>query len=70
MAIQLTSEFAAVEVDRDDNGNGPRLMIRDLRSGRQVFLDPLEVAALAWTRHEELLPLLDPARLDREGRRL
>jgi hypothetical protein len=63
--IQLTSEFAAVEVDRDDNGNGPRLMIRDLRSGQRVFLDPLELAALAWTRHEELTPFLDPGRLDR-----
>jgi hypothetical protein len=62
MPIQLTSEFAAVEVERDDNGNGPRLMIRDLHSGRCVFLDPLELAALAWTRHEELLPFLDPGR--------
>ena len=68
--IQLISEFAAVQVDRDDNGNGPRLIICDLRSGRRIFLDPLELAALAWTRHEELLPLLDPARLDRETRRL
>jgi len=65
MPIQLTSEFAAVEVDRDDSGNGPRLMIRDLRSGQRVFLDPLELAALAWTRHEELTPFLDPGRLDR-----
>jgi hypothetical protein len=64
MALQLTSEFAAVEVERDDRGNGPRLMIRDLRSGQCVFLDPLELAALAWTRHEELLPFLDPGRLD------
>jgi len=65
MPIQLTSEFAAVEIDRDDSGNGPRLMIRDLRSGQRVFLDPLELAALALTRHEELLPFLDPGRLDR-----
>jgi hypothetical protein len=66
MAIQLISEFAAVEVARDDNGNGPRLMIHDLRSGQRVYLDPLELAALAWTRHEELMPLLDPGRLNRE----
>jgi hypothetical protein len=70
MAIQLTSEFAMVEVNRDDSGNGPRLMICDLRSGRRIFLDPLELTALAWTRHEELLPLLDPARLDREAKSL
>ena len=60
----LTSEFAAVEVERDDSGNGPRLMIRDLRSGTCVFLDPLGLAALAWLRHEDLLPFLDPARFD------
>ena len=66
MAIQLSSEFANVEVDRDDRGNGPRLKIRDLRSGRSVFLDPLELAALAWSRHKDLLPLLDPGRFGME----
>ena len=60
----LSSEFASVEIELDDRGNGPRLMIRDARNGRSVFLDPLELAALAWVRHEELLPFLDPARLD------
>ena len=66
--VVLNSEFAAVEVERDDSGNGPRLMIRDLRSGNCIFMDPLELAALAWLRHEELLPFLDPARLDPRGR--
>jgi hypothetical protein len=61
----LTSEFASVEVERDDNANGPRLKIRDVRNGKFVFLDPLELAALVWVRHEELLPFLDPGRLDR-----
>jgi hypothetical protein len=60
----LSSEFASVEIALDDRGNGPRLMIRDARNGGCVFLDPLELAALAWVRHEELLPFLDPARLD------
>ena len=60
----LTSEFAAVEIERDDAGNGPRLRIRDLRTGKTVCLDPLELASLAWVRHEELLPFLDPGRLD------
>lgn len=65
--FRLASEFAAVEVIRDDHGNGPRLMIRDTESGNCVFLDPLELAALASTRHEELLPFLDPARFERRG---
>ena len=65
--LRLASEFAVVEVGRDDRGNGPRLMIRDTRSGRCVFLDPLELAALVWARHEDLLVFLDPARLERFG---
>jgi hypothetical protein len=65
--LRLASEFAAVEVGRDDRGNGPRLMIRDTRSGNCIFLDPLELAALASTRHEDLLPFLDPARFERRG---
>ena len=69
MALLLTSEFAAVEIERDDNGNGPRLLIRDLRSGRSVRLDPLELAALASARHDELVPFLDPSRLDPNWRR-
>jgi hypothetical protein len=60
--FRLASEFAAVEVGRDDRGNGPRLMIRDTQSGRCVFLDPLELAALTWIRHDDLSPFLDPAR--------
>jgi hypothetical protein len=68
MTMRLISEFAAVEIARDDRGNGPRLLIRDLQTGRETYLDPLELAALAWTRHEELLPLLDPGRFEREDR--
>ncbi|HLK87937.1 MAG TPA: hypothetical protein VKT27_15645 [Candidatus Binataceae bacterium] len=64
--LRLVSEFAAVEVTRDERGNGPRLMIRDLQRGRSVLLDPLELAALAAVRHEELQPFLDPARLERK----
>jgi hypothetical protein len=65
MSIRLISEFAAVEIARDNHGNGPRLMIRDLQSGQEVYLDPLELAALASTRHEELLPLLNPGRFEK-----
>jgi hypothetical protein len=59
------NEFAAVEIASDNSANGPRLLIRDLQTGREIYLDPLELAALAWTRHEELSPLLDPGRLER-----
>ena len=66
MTMRLSNEFAAVEVARDERGNGSRLMIRDLQTGQEICLDPLELAALAWTRHEELLPLLDPGRWKRQ----
>ncbi len=66
MSIRLISEFAAVEIARDDQGNGPRLRIRDLQTDQEIYLDPLELAALAWSRHEELLPLLNPGRFERQ----
>lgn len=66
--MRLNSEFAAVEIERDDTGNGPRLLIRDARSGQCIYLDPLELAALAWARHEDLMPLIDPSRFDRHSR--
>jgi hypothetical protein len=59
--VRLSSEFASVEIAIDEQGNGPRLLIRDARSDRCILLDPLELTALAWSRHEELLPLLNPA---------
>jgi len=68
MNIRLSSEFAAVEIARDNRGNGPRLMIRDLHSGQEIYLDPLELAVLASIRHEELLPLLDPGRFEKRDR--
>jgi hypothetical protein len=66
--LRLISEFAVVEIERDDSGNGPRLLIRDARNGQCIYLDPLELAALAWARHEDLLPLMDPSRFDRHSR--
>lgn len=65
MVMRLNNEFATVEIERDDSGNGPRLKIRDARSGRAVMLDPLELSALAAIRHDELAPFLDPSRCDR-----
>jgi hypothetical protein len=66
--LRLISEFAAVEIERDDTGNGPRLLIRDARSGQSIYLDPLELTALAWAQHEDLMPLMDPSRFDRHSR--
>lgn len=56
----LHSEFATVRVSLDMSANGPRLRIVDQRSDRVGYLDPLELEALAWSRHQELVDILDP----------
>ena len=55
------NEFAAVEVARDESANGARLLIRDLTSGRSIYLDPLELEALTWLDRRQLAALLDPS---------
>lgn len=58
--MELESEFGHVLVEKDTSGNGVRLMIKDLKSGQTIFLDPLELEGLAWARHGDLAVLLDP----------
>ena len=59
--MELRNEFAAVSVEQDHSGNGPRLKIRDAHTGKTIFLDPLELESLAWTRHADLAILVDPS---------
>jgi hypothetical protein len=61
--IELTSEFASVEVALDRDGNGPRLRVTDLKTGHVGFLDPLELETLAWLPEGGLHKLLDPSLL-------
>ena len=56
----LKNEFATVEVARDDTANGSRLLIKDLQTGRQVYLDPLELEALTRAPHSVFARWLDP----------
>jgi hypothetical protein len=66
--MELTSEFASVQVSLDHDGNGPRLRIEDLKTGQIGFLDPLELETLAWLPEGGLHKLLDPSLLRwREG---
>ncbi|MDN5914025.1 MAG: hypothetical protein L0I76_02720 [Pseudonocardia sp.] len=64
------NEFAEVAVSIDEEANGPRLRIEDLRSGRVRFLDPLELETLVHLPEGTLQSLLDPSadrwREDRE----
>ncbi len=57
----VESEFATVSLSIDHAGNGPRLRIEDLRTGRVGFLDALELETLAWLPEGALHPLLDPS---------
>ena len=61
--MELTSEFASVQVSLDDDGNGPRLRIEDLKTGQVGFLDPLELETLAWLPEGALHKVLDPSHL-------
>ncbi len=61
MAGVIGNEFAEVAVGFDDRGNGPRLRLTDLRTGRVRFLDALELETIIWLRDEHLSALLDPS---------
>ncbi len=58
---ELVSEFGAVRVSVDTEGNGPRLRIEDLKTGQVGYLDPLELETLAWLPEGGLHKLLDPS---------
>lgn len=55
------SEFAQVEVTFDRSGNGMRLRLRDLRTGRVRFLDALELETIVWLSDGNVNELLDPS---------
>lgn len=58
--IRVAGEFASVDVNLDEDANGPRLKITDLRSGLACHLDPLELEALARAGRERLATLVQP----------
>jgi hypothetical protein len=60
--LTLKSEFAHVTVAIDDDGQGPRLRVRDHRGGRERLLDPLELECLTradTTQLDRYLPYED-----------
>ena len=60
---EVSSEFASVALSLNNDGNGPRLQIEDLRTGHVGFLDALELETLAWLPEGGLHKLLDPSLL-------
>ncbi len=51
--VILINEFAAVRLWLDNSGNGPRLLVEDLESGDEVFLDPLELSSFTLATPED-----------------
>ena len=64
----LKNEFAHVSVKVDHSSNGTRLMIKDNRTGRVIYLDPLELESLSWCEHKDLHPILDPSIIRWKGK--
>lgn len=54
----MQNEFAGVLISVDKQGNGPRLMIRDLESGRVAYFDALELSSLCYWRDDKRADLL------------
>jgi len=55
------SEFAEVAIGLEHSGNGLRLKLVDLHTGRERLLDALELETIVWLRDEHLGALLDPS---------
>lgn len=68
LAVEIyRNEFAMVEVGRFETPSGPRMRIRDMSSGNEVFLDAMELEGLTRARHRDFAPLLDPSDLVSEA---
>jgi hypothetical protein len=57
----VNSEFAQVAWRTDLEGNGPRLRLEDLRTGRVRYLDALELETIIWLPEGRLDTALDPS---------
>jgi hypothetical protein len=61
LAGVVASEFAEIAVSFDDQGNGVRLRLQDMRTGQVRFLDALELETIVWLRDEHLSTLMNPS---------
>ena len=55
------NEFAEVSVRIDEEANGRRLRLEDLKTGKVRYLDALELETLVWLPERNLATLLDPS---------
>jgi len=59
--MRISNEFASVQLHLDQTGNGPRIRVTDERTGRERFLDPLELESIVWAEDAWLAAMVDPA---------
>jgi hypothetical protein len=50
----LKNEYASVKVTVDTEAKGTRLKVEDISTGTSIYLDPIELQALAWATKEDL----------------
>lgn len=61
MDDHISSEFAQISWRTENDANGPRLRLEDLRTGRVRYLDALELETIIWLPDERLDRVLDPS---------
>jgi hypothetical protein len=59
--LVVANEFARVSVSLDRTANGPRLLVTDLETGREIRLDPLELEGLTRLTHEAIARMVAPS---------
>ena len=57
----IRNEFATVALEPDPSADRTLVRITDVRTGRQVSLDPLELEALTRLTRDDLSVLVDPS---------
>ncbi|HZU16695.1 MAG TPA: hypothetical protein VFD01_08900 [Candidatus Dormibacteraeota bacterium] len=59
--LLVRNEFASVALERDPGAGEALVRVLDLRTGRAVSLDPLELEALTRLTRDDLTALVDPS---------
>lgn len=57
----VRNEFSVVKVELDQEGNGDRLRLEDMDTGRVIYLDALQLENLVWLPDEKLAEYMDPS---------
>ena len=58
--VMVGNEFASIEISIDTSGRVPRVVLRDVVSGRARSIDPLVLEALIYMSDDMMQSLADP----------